>query len=575
MNKDKSRLVRTAVLVICGVASFVAIGLYGLWLWLALSALVLGSEGFRAWVKSQDGYQSRTAKLPLWGDKSPGRLFVSLTMYLLPLSLAFGFLMLGLIQSGRTFAIFALIGLFGLLLLHIWFVYGNKGLSAKAIGSSIFSSLRFAGDSRLLASLVLAGAFFPLLCGMVTMSMASVPAANEVPAMEMAMADEPSKEELAEGRSGFVAIDYDEESAETATAQATYTPLPTYTPMPTYTPHPTATDAPTETAVPTETREPMPTRTARPTATEVVVEGELATVVSIVDGDTIKVDIDGVVESVRYIGIDAPESDDLCGLEATWANGRLVSGETVRLVRDVNDRDRYDRLLRYVYAGDTFVNAELVKQGWAIPKRYPPDTAMAAVLEAAQTGGPAPSCQAVEAPETAVPVVAEAAAVTPTEAVVAAPTEPLPTEVPVVPTEAPPPTEAPVVPTEAPPTEAPVVPTEPPVQAALPTDVQITGINFDGVVARVESDEYIVITNTGIAVINIGGWHLNAGDAGQDFTFPGFDLAAGQSCRVYTNESHPETCGFSFGSGKAILNNKGDCVYLFDGSGAQIASRCY
>jgi cytoskeletal protein RodZ len=250
-------------LVIGGVASFVAIGLYGLWLWLALSALVLGSEGFRAWVKSQEGYRSRTAKLPLWGDKSPGRLFVSLTMYLLPLSLAFGFLMLGLIQSGRTFAIFALIGLLGLLLLHIWFAYGDKRLDAKAIGGSVISSLRFSGENKRVLGMVSVGVVFPLLIGLLTMAMWSPTAAEELPATEVAVESEPGNDELAEGRSGFAAVEYEEGSAETADESETASVQATDTPMPTYTPHPTATDAPTDTPPPTNTA--APTWTAEPT----------------------------------------------------------------------------------------------------------------------------------------------------------------------------------------------------------------------------------------------------------------------------------------------------------------------
>jgi hypothetical protein len=105
--------------------------------------------------------------------------------------------------------------------------------------------------------------------------------------------------------------------------------------------------------------------------------------------------------------------------------------------------------------------------------------------------------------------------------------------------------------------------------------VQIAFILYDGVVSRVESDEYVVISNSGGLLVNLGGWRLNAGDPGQDFTFPGFDLQPGQSCRVYTNENHPETCGFSFGSGRAIWNNDGDCGYLFDNYGVQIAQYCY
>jgi hypothetical protein len=79
-------------------------------------------------------------------------------------------------------------------------------------------------------------------------------------------------------------------------------------------------------------------------------------------------------------------------------------------------------------------------------------------------------------------------------------------------------------------------------------------------VPRVESDEYAKIANEGGAPMDIGGWRLNAGDPGQDFIFPSFVLQLGQACRVYTNESHPESCGFSFGSGRAIWNNQGDCI---------------
>jgi hypothetical protein len=94
-------------------------------------------------------------------------------------------------------------------------------------------------------------------------------------------------------------------------------------------------------------------------------------------------------------------------------------------------------------------------------------------------------------------------------------------------------------------------------------------------VAQVESDEYAVITNQGGSAVNLAGWRLNAGAPEQEFSFPAFDLQAGQSCRVYTNESHPESCGFSFGVNQAIWNNSGDCGYLYDNTGAQVAQYCY
>lgn len=119
-------------------------------------------------------------------------------------------------------------------------------------------------------------------------------------------------------------------------------------------------------------------------------------------------------------------------------------------------------------------------------------------------------------------------------------------------------------------------PTATPAPASGTAHVIIQSVFYDGEVYRVESDEYAVIANTGNATINIGGWRLNAGDPGQDFTFPSFNLAAGQVCRVYTDESHPESCGFNFGIGRAIWNNKdGDCGYLYDASGKEISNLCY
>lgn len=105
-----------------------------------------------------------------------------------------------------------------------------------------------------------------------------------------------------------------------------------------------------------------------------------ARVVRVIDGDTIEVDISGKVYRVRYIGIDTPEYDysrpDVASLaeKATNANTALVGNKVVRLERDVSETDRYGRLLRYVYVGDLFVNAELVKLGWAEIYSYPPDT---------------------------------------------------------------------------------------------------------------------------------------------------------------------------------------------------------
>lgn len=102
--------------------------------------------------------------------------------------------------------------------------------------------------------------------------------------------------------------------------------------------------------------------------------GTVAAVVRVIDGDTIDVRFDdGSVRRVRYIGINTPERDEDFYTEATKANAVLVLGKEVRLAKDVSETDKYGRLLRYVYAGETFVNAELVKRGYAAAATYPPD----------------------------------------------------------------------------------------------------------------------------------------------------------------------------------------------------------
>lgn len=106
--------------------------------------------------------------------------------------------------------------------------------------------------------------------------------------------------------------------------------------------------------------------------------GELARVVQIVDGDTITVEIEERLETVRYIGLDTPERGAPGFRAATEANRALVGGKTVHLLRDITDRDRFGRLLRYVYLRDgTPVNARLIAQGWAMPVEYHPDLARA------------------------------------------------------------------------------------------------------------------------------------------------------------------------------------------------------
>ncbi len=109
--------------------------------------------------------------------------------------------------------------------------------------------------------------------------------------------------------------------------------------------------------------------------------GGVARVERVVDGDTIKVDLGGRTERVRYIGVDTPETvkpgtaPQCFGHEASARNSTLVAGRDVRLVVGREARDRYGRLLAYVYraSDNTFVNEALVRDGYARTLTIPPN----------------------------------------------------------------------------------------------------------------------------------------------------------------------------------------------------------
>jgi micrococcal nuclease len=111
-------------------------------------------------------------------------------------------------------------------------------------------------------------------------------------------------------------------------------------------------------------------------------------VARVVDGDTVQVRLDGRRERVRYIGVDTPESVkpgspvQCFAKRASAFNSHLVAGERVRLVTDAERRDRYGRLLAYVYRvrDGLFVNAELVRRGYARTLTISPNVAHAAEL---------------------------------------------------------------------------------------------------------------------------------------------------------------------------------------------------
>jgi micrococcal nuclease len=107
----------------------------------------------------------------------------------------------------------------------------------------------------------------------------------------------------------------------------------------------------------------------------------------VIDGDTIELD-NG--ERVRYIGIDTPEfranqEPDPYAQEAYEANYNLVDGKEAYLEFDVQERERYDRMLAYTYFDDLFIYTWLVENGYAQIMTIPPNVAYQDLLLELQT----------------------------------------------------------------------------------------------------------------------------------------------------------------------------------------------
>ncbi len=263
------------------------------------------------------------------------------------------------------------------------------------------------------------------------------------------------------------------------------------------------------------------TTTTTAPSTEVVSEpipiaGPRVAVVSVTDGDTIRVIVDGVEEPLRLIGINTPEGGECLAAEASARLSELVAGQTVILQSDTSDRDQYDRLLRYVYAGDIFVNEVLVREGLAVARRYEPDTAMASALENAQA-------QAV----------ADGVGMWASDAC----------------------------------------------GPAASGDIRVGTIRYDadGDDSTNLNDEWVEIINSGASDVDLTGWGVKDESASHRYSFPdGFVLGSGETVRIYSgcgtdNDSTLYWCNV----GSGIWNNSGDTVFVLDPSGNIVDSVGY
>ncbi|MPZ54521.1 MAG: hypothetical protein GEU79_17645, partial [Acidimicrobiia bacterium] len=222
------------------------------------------------------------------------------------------------------------------------------------------------------------------------------------------------------------------------------------------------------------------------------------------------------VDQLRLIGINSPERDECYSAESHAYLESLLEGEMVTLERDRTDRDRFDRLLRYVYLEDgTLVNEVMVEEGMAIARRYPPDTSLAKTLEAAQS----------RAKDAVLGLWAPDACGNATNA-----------------------------------------------------DLAVTEIYYDPPGNETEdlNAEYIVISNNG-GPLDMGGWGIRDESSSNRFTFPeGFSLGSGASVTIHSGCGDQSTTDLYWcSSHNAVWNNDGDTVFIQDPSGNSVVSRNY
>lgn len=400
-------------------------------------------------------------------------------------------------------------------------------------------------NNKLLLSIIGGFLFFccglPGLASLLPSSDAATPTAVAL-VVEVEQSQSPAEEQAGEpGASALQA----QPSAAPATVDIEPTDVPTL--QPTAPPEPTATATntpqPTNTAAPTATNTsaPSPTATVANTPTPGITDplgnpivGDLARVTQIVDGDTIDVDINGQVYRVRYIGMNTPERGRPFFQEATDANANLVSGQTVILVKDVSETDRFGRLLRYVYLQDgTFVNAELVRLGYAMASAYPPDVAMQHIFTevqrtAVESGAGLWSSQAAA---TAVPTIR-------------ATSPPQPTS---------PPAPQPTTPPQP-------QPTAPPAPSG---GVTIVGVN--------KRDEYVDIRNQSGSDVDLAGWVLVSEKGNQRCNLGGV-ITVGQTLRIWALASDAGQGGYNCGFGSPIWNNsESDPAVLYNAAGQEVS----
>jgi endonuclease YncB( thermonuclease family) len=247
-----------------------------------------------------------------------------------------------------------------------------------------------------------------------------------------------------------------------------------------------------------------------------------ARVIRAVDGLTFEVSANGTTYFVRYIGIDVPEPDNNIDTqyEAFVQNKKLLEGKEVLLIQDQTPVDEGGYRPRYVLVGGTFANQEMVASGYAIASSAPPDIRCDQFFEQAEMNAILAG-RGVWAP-------------TPTPSR----TRPAPTITP-----------------------------------AQTGNVIISFIFYKGEKWE-QPNEFVEIHSFSDGPIQLKGWTLKD-NQNHVFIFPDYLLQPDQFCRIYTNEYHSTSCGFSYFSRSPIWDDLGDCAYLKDSLGLLVDQYCY
>lgn len=286
---------------------------------------------------------------------------------------------------------------------------------------------------------------------------------------------------------------------------------PGSTPVPVETARPTSTGtvagAPAESA--TAATQPASTATARSPSQGI-------TVVAVTDGDTIDVRIGGDIEPVRLIGINSPERGECFYDEAAARLAELLLNAEVRLESDVSNRDQFGRLLRYVFVGDELINEVVVREGYAIARRYEPDVSMAGRLDSAQAHAQARGLGLWGSGACGAP-------------------------------------------------------------ATGTIEIGFIRYNANGDDNENKNDEWVEFINAGEGPIDLTGWSVKDESASHRFYFPsGFSLGPGATVRLHTGCGTATTTAlFWCNRDSAVWNNGGDTVFVLDPVGNIAVSRRY